>query len=46
MLREFEHFFTVYKDLEDMKTATKGWEGAAEAISVLRAAGAVLEEEN
>jgi inorganic pyrophosphatase len=46
LLREFEHFFTVYKDLEDMKTATKGWEGAAEAISVLRAAGAVLEEEN
>jgi inorganic pyrophosphatase len=46
MLREFEHFFTVYKDLEDMKTAAKGWEGAAEAMAVLRASGAVLEEED
>lgn len=46
LLREFEHFFTVYKDLEDMKTAVKGWEGAAEAIAVLRAAGAQLDEEH
>lgn len=45
LLREFEHFFSVYKDLEDMKTATLGWKGPDDALVVLRAAGASLEEE-
>lgn len=45
LLREFEHFFSVYKDLEDMKTASLGWKGPDEALQVLRAAGARLEDE-
>jgi inorganic pyrophosphatase len=45
LLREFEHFFSVYKDLEDKKTATHGWKGPGDAHAVLRAAGASLEEE-
>lgn len=35
LLREFEHFFAVYKDLEDKKTATLGWSGVAEAQEVI-----------
>ncbi|MDP2624416.1 MAG: inorganic diphosphatase [Actinomycetota bacterium] len=46
LLREFEHFFSVYKDLEDLKTASLGWKGAAEAMAVLKAAGAILEGES
>lgn len=38
LLREFEHFFAVYKDLEDKKTATLGWSGVEEAQSVIEAA--------
>jgi inorganic pyrophosphatase len=30
-LREIEHFFAVYKDLEGQHTETRGFEGAAEA---------------
>ncbi len=30
-LREIEHFFQVYKDLEGVATRTRGFEGAAEA---------------
>ncbi|MDH3307722.1 MAG: inorganic diphosphatase [Acidimicrobiia bacterium] len=36
LLKEFEHFFSVYKDLEDKKTATLGWQSAAEATAVIR----------
>jgi inorganic pyrophosphatase len=36
LLREFEHFFAVYKDLEDKKTATLGWSGVAEATQVIK----------
>ncbi|HSM02878.1 MAG TPA: inorganic diphosphatase [Acidimicrobiia bacterium] len=45
LLREFEHFFSVYKDLEDMKTAALGWKGPDDALKVLETAGARLEEE-
>ncbi|HEX79115.1 MAG TPA: inorganic diphosphatase [Dehalococcoidia bacterium] len=27
LLKEIEHFFTVYKDLEEKKTGVEGWEG-------------------
>ncbi len=40
LLRELEHFFTVYKDLEEKKTAALGWRSAAEAIAVIEAARA------
>jgi inorganic pyrophosphatase len=35
---ELEHFFTVYKDLEEAKTAALGWQGAREAADTLERA--------
>ncbi len=40
LLRELEHFFRVYKDLEGSKTATKGWRPLAEALEVIERAKA------
>jgi inorganic pyrophosphatase len=45
LLNEIEHFFQVYKELEDKKVATEGFGGRAEALAVIdasvrRAAGA------
>jgi inorganic pyrophosphatase len=37
-LRELEHFFAVYKDLEDKKTAALGWQPAAAALDIIEAA--------
>ena len=34
-LMELEHFFAVYKELEDKKTATLGWRPAAEAFETI-----------
>jgi inorganic pyrophosphatase len=31
-LREVEHFFQVYKDLQNKKVESRGWEGAAKAL--------------
>jgi inorganic pyrophosphatase len=42
LLRELEHFFTVYKDLEEKKTATLGWRPALDAYSVIEAARAAF----
>lgn len=38
LLRELEHFFAVYKDLEDKKTAALGWEPASKAEEIIGAA--------
>ena len=38
--RELEHFFTVYKELEEKKTAVHGWRGAAEAETIIERARA------
>ncbi|NND13892.1 MAG: inorganic diphosphatase [Acidimicrobiia bacterium] len=38
MLRELEHFFAVYKDLEDKKTATIGWQPLADALTIIEQA--------
>ncbi|MBT8215699.1 MAG: inorganic diphosphatase [Acidimicrobiia bacterium] len=35
LLRELEHFFAVYKDLEDAKTATIGWRPVEEAEATI-----------
>lgn len=35
VLREMEHFFTIYKDLENKKTAVRGWRDAAEASKII-----------
>ena len=37
-LKEIEHFYQVYKDLEGTRTETKGSEGAAAARSAVRRA--------
>ena len=38
LLRELEHFFAIYKDLEDKKTAVRGWRDADEALEVIETA--------
>lgn len=35
LLSELEHFFAIYKDLEDKKTAVKGWRDADEARATI-----------
>jgi inorganic pyrophosphatase len=35
-LREVEHFFTIYKELEGKKTEMKGWRGPREARDTIR----------
>jgi inorganic pyrophosphatase len=35
-LREFEHFFTIYKELEGKKTQMRGWKGPREARDLIR----------
>lgn len=36
-LREIEHFFTIYKELEGKRTQMRGWRGPREAREVIRA---------
>jgi inorganic pyrophosphatase len=44
-LKEIEHFFRVYKDLEGTHTETHGFEGAAEArAAIVRAMDAYEEK--
>ncbi len=35
MLREIEHFFRIYKELEGKTVITKGWQGAAAAKEII-----------
>ncbi len=42
LLAEIDHFFTVYKDLEEKKTATLGWRSVDEALAVIAAARAAV----
>jgi len=35
LLKEIEHFFSVYKDLEEKKTSIDGWEDKIEAVRVI-----------
>jgi inorganic pyrophosphatase len=37
LLKELEHFFSVYKELEGKKTASHGWRPAADAFAVIAA---------
>src|SRR3954453_4002738 len=39
-LREIEHFFTIYKELEGKRTEMRGWHGPREAREVIRVARA------
>jgi len=38
MLNEIEHFFTVYKTLEEKKTAALGWFGIDDTLEIIQAA--------
>jgi len=38
LLKEIEHFFAVYKDLEEKKVGIEGWEGRAVALQVIEEA--------
>jgi inorganic pyrophosphatase len=40
MLREIEHFFTIYKELEGKRTEMHGWKGPREAREVIRSSRA------
>lgn len=35
LLREIEHFFQVYKDLEEKKTGVEGWEDRSHALTAI-----------
>lgn len=43
VLREIEHFFKTYKDLEGKTTEIQGWKGAAEAGQILDRARAAYQ---
>ena len=36
LLREIEHFFAVYKDLEEKKTGVEGWQGLDAALRIIK----------
>lgn len=36
LLKEIEHFFAIYKDLEEKKTGVEGWEDLNAAMKVIR----------
>lgn len=38
ILKEFRHFFEVYKDLEEKKVAIKGWANIKEALETIKRA--------
>jgi len=40
LLKEIEHFFKVYKDLEEKKTGIEGWEGLDSALKDIKEAQA------
>jgi inorganic pyrophosphatase len=35
-MKEIEHFFSVYKDLEEKKVGIKGWEDRESAIMTIK----------
>lgn len=37
-LREIEHFFAIYKELEEKRTEIRGWQGPREARDIIRVA--------
>jgi inorganic pyrophosphatase len=38
ILKEFQHFFEVYKDLEEKKVSIEGWADIKEAVQVIKKA--------
>jgi inorganic pyrophosphatase len=46
LLKEIEHFFKIYKELEKKKTGVEGWEGREAAAAVIRKAQKKFENTN
>lgn len=46
LLKEIEHFFKVYKELEEKKTGVEGWEGLESAERVIAASRQAFRELN
>lgn len=46
ILREYRHFFSVYKDLEEKKVKIHGWAGIEEALEVIEKSKAAYQEKN
>lgn len=46
LLREIEHFFQVYKDLEEKKTGVDGWEDIEAAKRIITESRAAYENKN
>jgi len=36
LLKEIEHFFSVYKDLEEKKVGVEGWKNKEDALKAVR----------
>jgi inorganic pyrophosphatase len=36
LLKEIEHFFSVYKDLEEKKVGVEGWAGLEDALNIIQ----------
>ena len=36
LLKEIEHFFSIYKDLEEKKVGVEGWEDRESALKVIK----------
>ncbi|MBM4340658.1 MAG: inorganic diphosphatase [Deltaproteobacteria bacterium] len=36
LLKEIEHFFTIYKELEEKKTGVEGWEDRESAVRIIK----------
>ncbi len=36
LLKEIEHFFSIYKDLEEKKVGIEGWEGRPQAVKAIK----------
>jgi inorganic pyrophosphatase len=45
LLKEIEHFFEVYKDLEERKTAVEGWQDKESALKIIAEAQARYSKE-
>lgn len=46
LLKEIEHFFKVYKELEHKKTGVEGWQNSSSAVRVIKECRQRLEQEN
>jgi len=46
LLKEYEHFFSVYKNLEEKKVDIIGWAGIEEAFEVIEESKKAYQENN